>query len=236
MGLIIIVERNLLRLGQSQLYISSIKMTAQTIIFCPTATNGNLIVISSRRQIHSQAIEVMSQRLHAGSHISGVPVFLRTGFHLHRAGQNNKPAFGCLCLFCCRQIHLHALIGDRCFMTQTVISKGYFFFLLQFQAHIIAIPTTARTIILIPAAAYGNLELINSLRQFPFELIFAIAYRLHNSGTISWSPVRASSQLALHSTHQYNVSSTNRRSLSYGHAVQREGTVHRHNHWCCQES
>ena len=235
MRFIIVIERNLLRLGQSQLHIGTVKIAAQSIILCPAAAHGNLVIVSSGGQIHGQTVGIMPQRLHPGGHIARVPILLGAGLGLHGSGQHNHTPLCRFCLFRCGLIRLHALVADRSFMAQAVIGKGDFFLRRKFQADIAAITGTACTVILIPAAADGNLEFIITLGQFAFKLILAIAHRLHDCGTISRCPVCASPELALHRAHQHHIRSTYGCGFRHRKASHGGGKVCRHPHWCGQK-
>ena len=187
MCLIIVEEGDPRRLFQVHLHIGTIEISVQAVILRPAAIHRNLVVISPRRQVCRIGIEAIPLRCHTGLHIRWVPILGRASLRLNSSRNNNGPFShlpGYLLL-----LSLLPLVGIADLMGRSIIGKRNLMGRLQPQRYITAIERPFGPIIHIPATAHSNLEFIGSRRQFPLELVFSIACRLHDGSAIRRVPV-----------------------------------------------
>ena len=201
--LIVVVERDFGWFVQIHLDVRPIRVAIEAIVFRPAAVDRDLVVVGPGRQIRRIRIEAVSGILHTCFCIARIPVLGRADLRLDRSGHDERTLGQALLdgLLLC----LHAIIGKGRLMGCRIVCEGDFMCLGQPQFDILAVGCTSRTIVCVPAAAHGNLELIVAGRYRALELILAVADGFHGRRAIRRIPVFSCTELRLQTADEHDI-------------------------------
>ena len=201
MRLVVVVERDFLRLRQRQLHVRAVEVAAETVVLGPAAIDGDLVVIRASRQLHLVGIEIMADGLHARRRVRRVPIFGRTSLRLHCARQHDAASFSGQSL----RLGILARVIVRHGMRRIVIGERDIVVLEQAQRDVLAIRLAVRAVVDIPRAAHGDLEVVVALRQMARQHVMALAIRLHDGRPVSRVPFLRRAELILKRADEHDI-------------------------------
>ncbi len=155
-------------------------------------------------------------RLHDGLAIGRIPLLGRTKLILQGAYQNNVSRLygarsGCFSSSCCLFLRRSlSSIRYRCLMRSGIVREGHLRVLRELQLHVGTVGRAIRAVILVPAAADGNLVLVIALRQLARILILAVADILHDRRAITRRPICTGTEFRLHRADEDDIRRTYR--------------------------
>ena len=155
-------------------------------------------------------------RLHDRLRISRVPLLGRAELILQRAYQNNISRLyrawsgsfsSSSCFFLRRTL---SDIRHRRLVRSGIVGEGHIRILRELQLHVGTVGRAIRAVILVPAAADGNLVLVIALRQLARILILAVADILHDRRAITRRPICTGTEFRLHRADEDDIRRTYR--------------------------
>ena len=201
MRLVVVVERDFLRLRQRQLHVRAVEVAAEAVVLGPAAVDGDLVVIRASRQLHLVGIEIMADGLHARRRVRRIPVLRRASLRLHRARQHDAASLGSESFL----LSVLARVIVRHGMRRIVVGECDIMVLEQAQRNVLVIRLTVRAVVDIPRAAHGDLEVVIALRQVARQHMMARAIRFHDGLCVSRVPLLRRTELILQGADEHDI-------------------------------
>ena len=199
--LVVVVERDRLRLVERHRDIRAVSDAAEAVVLRPGAVDCDLVVVRAGGHVlDRERIETMIACRHLRRHIRRRPLRARPAERLQIAAEHDIALVREL-----RLLRILALVVVRDHMRLLIVGERHLMIRREAQRDVAAVRLAVLAVVQIPRAADSHLEIIIALLDEARDDAMAVAVGLHDRLRIGGIPVLRSTERHLHRADEHDV-------------------------------